>query len=92
MLTELTVNATNLAGSFGYVEQAKNQNFDHIPAAQWYVRQNGTSATAPVEITNREFFDSNSNNNLSLTRMEIRSNYSRLAITYFSLMAILWSL
>ena len=56
----------NLAGSFGYVEQAKNQNFDHIPAAQWYVRQNGTSATAPVEITNREFFDSNSNKNLSL--------------------------
>ncbi|HIX86899.1 MAG TPA: hypothetical protein H9848_09890 [Candidatus Parabacteroides intestinigallinarum] len=47
----------NLGGAFGYVEQAKNQNFDHMPAAQWYVKQNGTSATAPVEITNREFFD-----------------------------------
>ena len=47
----------NLGGAFGYVEQAKNQNFDHMPAAQWYVKQNGTSATAPVKITNREFFD-----------------------------------
>ena len=47
----------NLGGAFGYVEQAKNQNFDHMPAAQWYVKQNGTSATAPVEIKNREFFD-----------------------------------
>ena len=47
----------NLGGAFGYAEQAKNQLFDHMPAAQWYVEQNGTIATAPVTITNREFFD-----------------------------------
>ena len=57
----------NLGGTFGYIEQAKNQNFDHMPAAQWYVKQNGTSATAPVEITNREFFDSEYNENLNLS-------------------------
>ena len=45
----------SLAGNFGYAEQAKNQNYDHMPAAQWYVKQNGTSTTAPVTITNREF-------------------------------------
>ena len=47
----------SLAGTFGYAEQARNQNFDHMPAAQWYVKQNGSSATSPVSITNREFFD-----------------------------------
>ena len=47
----------NLGGAFGYAEQAKNQLFDHMPAAQWYVKQNGDIATAPVTITNREFFD-----------------------------------
>ena len=47
----------SLAGNFGYAEQAKNQNYDHMPAAQWYVKQNGTSATAPISIQNREFFD-----------------------------------
>ena len=57
----------NLGGAFGYVEQAKNQNFDHMPAAQWYVKQNGTSATAPVEITNREFFDNPKNTSYTLS-------------------------
>ena len=57
----------NLGGAFGYVEQAKNQNFDHMPAAQWYVKQNGTSATAPVEITNREFFDNPKNTTYTLS-------------------------
>ena len=47
----------SLAGKFGYAEQAKNQNYDHMPAAQWYVKQNGTSTTAPISIQNREFFD-----------------------------------
>ena len=47
----------NLGGAFGYAEQAKNQLFDHIPAAQWYVKQVGSVETAPVTITNREFFD-----------------------------------
>ena len=47
----------SLAGKFGYAEQAKNQNYDHMPAAQWYVKQNGTSTTSPVSIMNREFFD-----------------------------------
>ena len=47
----------SLAGNFGYAEQAKNQNYDHMPAAQWYVKQNGTSTTAPISIQNREFFD-----------------------------------
>ena len=57
----------NLGGAFGYVEQAKNQNFDHMPAAHWYVKQNGTSATAPVEITNREFFDNPKNTTYTLS-------------------------
>ena len=47
----------SLAGNFGYAEQAKNQNYDHMPAAQWYVKQNGSSTTSPVSIMNREFFD-----------------------------------
>ena len=47
----------NLGGFFGYAEQAKNQDYDHIPAAQWYVEQQGSIPTAPVTITNREFFD-----------------------------------
>lgn len=47
----------NLGGFFGYAEQAKNQDYDHIPAAQWYVKQQGSIPTAPVTITNREFFD-----------------------------------
>ena len=45
----------SLAGNFGYAEQARNQNYDHMPAAQWYVKQNGVSETSPVTITNREF-------------------------------------
>ena len=47
----------NLGGAFGYAEQAKNQDYDHIPAAQWYVKQNGTISTARISITNREFYD-----------------------------------
>ncbi len=47
----------SLKGNFGYAEQAKNQNYDHMPAAQWYVKQNGSSTTSPVSIMNREFFD-----------------------------------
>ena len=45
----------SLGGSLGYAAQARNQNYDHMPAAQWYVAQNGTSTTAPITITNREF-------------------------------------
>ena len=52
----------SLAGNFGYAEQARNQNYDHMPAAQWYVKQNGSSTTAPVTITNREFGDKIINN------------------------------
>ena len=47
----------SLKGNFGYAEQAKNQDYDHMPAAQWYIEQNGTSTTAPITIRNREFFD-----------------------------------
>ena len=47
----------NLGGALGYAEQAVRQAYDHMPAAQWYVEQQGTIATAPVKITNREFFD-----------------------------------
>ena len=53
----------NLGGAFGYAEQAKNQLYDHMPAAQWYVKQNGDIATAPVTITNREFSDLSDNAN-----------------------------
>ena len=54
----------NLGGAFGYVEQARNQDFQHMPAAQWYVEKQGTSSTAPVTITNREFSDRGLNGNL----------------------------
>ena len=47
----------SLKGNFGYAEQAKNQNYDHMPAAQWLVQKEGTSETAPIKIINREFFD-----------------------------------
>ncbi len=53
----------NLKGTFGYAEQAKNQLYDHIPAAQWYVQQNGDIPTAPVTISNREFDDQSDNSN-----------------------------
>ena len=62
----------SLAGNFGYAEQAKNQNYDHMPAAQWYVEKQGVSTTAPVKIMNREFFDNHQsifgidNNNIQL--------------------------
>ena len=45
----------NLAGDFGWADQAKRQDFNHMPAAQWVVKKQGTSATAPVAIVNREF-------------------------------------
>ena len=47
----------SLGGNFGYTEQARNQDFQHMPAAQWYVQKQGSSSTAPVTITNREFSD-----------------------------------
>ena len=47
----------NLGGYFGYAEEAIRQDFNHMPAAQWYVEQKGAIATAPVTITNREFFE-----------------------------------
>ena len=47
----------NLGGAFGYIAQAKNQDFEHMPAAQWYVKKDGTSNTARISITNREFSD-----------------------------------
>ena len=47
----------NLGGAFGYIAEAKNQDFDHMPAAQWFVKKNGASDTAPISITNREFSD-----------------------------------
>ena len=49
----------NLAGTFGWAEQAERQNFEHMPAAQWVVKKNGTSNTATVSIVNREFSDKN---------------------------------
>ena len=45
----------NLAGGFGWAEQAVNQEFKHMPAAQWAIVKNGTSSTAPVTVKNREF-------------------------------------
>ena len=45
----------NLAGEFGWAEQAVNQEFKHMPAAQWAIVKNGTSSTAPVTVKNREF-------------------------------------
>ena len=47
----------NLGGAFGYIAQAKNQEFEHMPAAQWYVKKDGTSNTARISIVNREFSD-----------------------------------
>ena len=55
----------NLGGAFGYAEQAKNQNFDHMPAAQWYVEKQGTIETAPVKIWNREFYDNDVYNSVA---------------------------
>ncbi|WP_165154455.1 hypothetical protein, partial [Parabacteroides sp. ZJ-118] len=45
----------NLAGACGYMPQQKNQNFDHMPAAQWVVKKASSSDTAPVKVYNREF-------------------------------------
>lgn len=47
----------NLAGNFGWAAQARNQDFNHMPAAQWVVKKKGTSSIAPISITNREFDD-----------------------------------
>ena len=47
----------NLAGDFGWADQAKRQDFNHMPAAQWVVKKVGTSSTALVAIDNREFSD-----------------------------------
>ena len=53
----------SLGGNFGYAEQAKRQNYDHMPAAQWLVQKQGTSSTAPIMIINREFFDQKADDN-----------------------------
>ena len=47
----------NLAGYFGWAAQARNQEFKHMPAAQWVVEKKGTSSIAPISTTNREFSD-----------------------------------
>ena len=47
----------NLAGNLGWANLARNQEFKHMPAAQWVVDKNGTSSTAMVTIDNREFSD-----------------------------------
>ena len=47
----------NLAGYFGWAAQARNQEFKHMPAAQWVVEKKGISSIAPISITNREFSD-----------------------------------
>ena len=47
----------NLAGYFGWAAQARNQEFKHMPAAQWVVEKKCTSSIAPISITNREFSD-----------------------------------
>ena len=47
----------NLAGYFRWAAQARNQEFKHMPAAQWVVEKKGTSSIAPISITNREFSD-----------------------------------
>ena len=47
----------SLAGNLGWANLARNQEFKHMPAAQWVVDKNGTSSTAMVTIDNREFSD-----------------------------------
>ena len=47
----------NLGGAFGYAEQARNQNYDHMPAAQWYVVRDGQNSASEFTLINREFFD-----------------------------------
>ena len=47
----------NLAGEFGWAQQAERQDFNHIPAAQWVVTKNGTASTSSITIQNREFND-----------------------------------
>ena len=51
---------SSLSGTVGYAAQARNQNYDHMPAAQWLVQKQGTG-NAPVKIINREFFDNKLN-------------------------------
>ncbi|MCD8263782.1 MAG: hypothetical protein LUD02_06145 [Tannerellaceae bacterium] len=46
----------NLAGSWGWIQQVQNQDFERMPAAHWAIEQvNTSSTTSPVEIINREF-------------------------------------
>ena len=45
----------NLAGEFGWAEQAVNQEFKHMQAAQWAIVKKGTSSTSPVTDKKREF-------------------------------------
>lgn len=45
----------DLTGNDIIIEQAKRQNFQHMPAAQWILTSPTMAAGAPVTLTNREF-------------------------------------
>lgn len=47
----------NLVGGMEIMQQAKRQNFQHMPAAQWILTSPTTTAGAPVTLTNREFLN-----------------------------------
>ncbi|MCD8136355.1 MAG: hypothetical protein LUH01_10580 [Parabacteroides gordonii] len=47
----------DLTGNQIPMEQAKRQNFQHMPAAQWILTSPTLIAGAPVTLTNREFMD-----------------------------------
>ena len=61
----------NLGGAFGYAEQAKNQDYQHIPAAQWYVEKQGTISSAPIKLWNREFCDVTENGAFGSTQYQL---------------------
>jgi len=45
----------NLKGGFEMVEEAKRQEFQNMPAAQWVLTSTRTTAGSPVKFVNREF-------------------------------------
>jgi len=45
----------NLKGGFEIVEQAKRQEFQNMPAAQWVLTATRTTVGSPVKFVNREF-------------------------------------
>lgn len=47
----------NLAGNQEIIAQAKRQNFQDMPAAQWILTSPTMTVGAPVTLTNREFTD-----------------------------------